>query len=74
MINNDVIMDFEYNTSGKPIKIIVADLGTVNVTYDNRNEIERVESPEGYKVTMQITQAYQNLLDIVKPANLDYNL
>jgi hypothetical protein len=74
MINDDVIMDFEYNTSGKPIKIIVADLGTVNVTYDNRNEIERVESPEGYKVTMQITQAYQNLLDIVKPANLDYNL
>ena len=74
MKNGETTMNMEYNAIGKPTKIAIKDVGEINVTYDNNGEIERVDSSDGAKMTLLVTQSFQNLLQIVKPANLDYNL
>ncbi|KQC33335.1 hypothetical protein AAU57_08420 [Nonlabens sp. YIK11] len=74
MTNGDKTLTFEYNSKGKPIKIMMKDIGMVNVIYKSNGAIERVESPDGHRMALQITMAFQNLIAVTKPANLDYNL
>ena len=65
---------FEYNSIGKPIKINMKDIGAINVTYDENGKIERVESQEGHKMALQVTQAFQSLLQLVKPSGVNLNM
>ena len=37
-------------------------------------EIKNVESKAGQKMALQVTQAFQNLLSIVRPAGVNLNL
>ena len=68
------ILSFEYNASGKPVEISMAKVGKINVAYDNYGEIKRVDSKAGHKMALQVTQAFQNLLTIVKPAGVNLNM
>lgn len=65
---------FRYNALGKPIEIEMVKVGKINVAYDNYGEIKRVESKQGHKMALQVTQAFQNLLAIVKPAGVNLNM
>ncbi|MEE9408424.1 MAG: DUF6531 domain-containing protein [Polaribacter sp.] len=67
-------LTFEYNKIGKPIKIKMKDVGAINVTYDEYGEIERVASEDGHKMALQVTQAFQNLLALVKPSGVNFNM
>ncbi len=67
-------LDFEYNSLGKPVVITMEKVGQINVKYDNYGDIKRVESKSGHKMAMQVTQAFQNLLSIVKPAGVNLNM
>ena len=67
-------LTFEYNKLGKPNKIVLKDVGTINVTYDNSGEIERVESESGHKMALQVTQAFQSLLQLVKPSGVNLGM
>ena len=67
-------LSFEYNAQGKPVKISMDKVGTINVEYDNYGEIKRVESKAGHKMALQVTQAFQSLLAIVKPAGVNLNM
>jgi hypothetical protein len=40
------------------------------VTYGNSGEIKKVDSPAGRKIAMQVSSAFQNLLEIVRPAGV----
>jgi YD repeat-containing protein len=67
-------LSFIYNAQGKPVEIAMAKVGKINVKYDNYGEILKVESKAGHRMALQVTQAFQSLLAIVKPAGVNLNL
>src|SRR5690606_9171426 len=67
-------LSFKYNSLGKPVEIAMDNVGKINVDYDNYGEIKKVESAKGHKMALQVTQAFQNLLTIVKPAGVNLNM
>ncbi len=67
-------LSFIYNAQGKPVEISMDKIGKINVQYDNYGEIKKVESKAGHKMALQVTQAFQSLLAIVKPAGVNLNL
>jgi YD repeat-containing protein len=68
------VLAFKYNALGKPVEIEMEQVGKINVAYDNYGEIKKVESSAGHKMALQVTQAFQNLLTIVKPAGVNLNM
>jgi hypothetical protein len=40
------------------------------VEYTVTGEIKRVDSTAGRKIALQVTSAFQNLLDIIRPAGV----
>jgi hypothetical protein len=68
------VLSFKYNSLGKPVEIEMVKVGKIQVAYDNYGEIKRVESKQGHKMALQVTQAFQNLLAIVKPAGVNLNM
>ncbi|NVJ50470.1 MAG: RHS repeat protein [Gammaproteobacteria bacterium] len=68
------VMLFSYNAMGKPTKIILQGTGSIEVEYDSRGEITRVNSPEGHRMALQVTQMFQTLLSLVKPAGVNLNM
>lgn len=67
-------LSFKYNSMGKPVEIEMENVGIINVAYDNYGEIKKVESKAGAKMALQVTQAFQSLLSIVKPAGVNLNM
>jgi YD repeat-containing protein len=67
-------LSFKYNSMGKPVEIEMEKVGIINVAYDNYGEIKKVESKAGAKMALQVTQAFQSLLSIVKPAGVNLNM
>ncbi|MCC7441640.1 MAG: RHS repeat protein [Bdellovibrionales bacterium] len=63
-------IDFKYNENSKPVEITDPQLGTIRVSYSNSGEIKKVESTAGRKIALQVTSAFQNLLDIIRPAGV----
>jgi YD repeat-containing protein len=63
-------IDFKYNENSKPIQISDPKLGAITVSYTNSGEIKKVESSAGRKIAVQVTTAFQNLLDIIRPAGV----
>lgn len=63
-------IDFKYDANSKPVEISDPSLGTITVSYTNSGEIKKVESTAGRKIAMQVTSAFQNLLDIIRPAGV----
>jgi YD repeat-containing protein len=67
-------LGFKYNSFGKPVEIEMEQVGKINVAYDNYGEVKKVDSSAGHKMALQVTQAFQNLLNIVRPAGVNLNL
>lgn len=63
-------INFKYNENSKPVEISDPKLGTITVSYTNSGEIKKVESTAGRKIALQVTSAFQNLLDIIRPAGV----
>lgn len=72
--NSKKTLSFVYNSLGKPVKISIEKVGEISVSYDNYGEIKKVYSKAGHKMALQVTQAFQNLLSIVKPAGVNLNM
>ncbi len=68
------VLSFKYNAMDKPVEIEMENVGKINVAYDNYGEIKKVESKARQKMALQVTQAFQSLLSIVKPAGVNLNL
>ncbi|MGB0453609.1 MAG: DUF6531 domain-containing protein [Bacteriovoracaceae bacterium] len=67
-------LSFVYGGLGKPVEIAMSGVGKINVAYDNYGEIKKVDSKSGQKMAIQVTQAFQSLLAIVKPAGVNLSL
>ena len=74
MLQEDKSLLFTYNSYGKPIVIELEGVGKINVTYDKYGDIESVKSDDGHEIALQVTQAFQSLLSLVKPAGVNLNM
>jgi YD repeat-containing protein len=63
-------INFKYNENSKPIEITDPSLGKISVSYTNSGEIKKVESSAGRKIALQVTSAFQSLLEIIRPAGV----
>jgi len=67
-------LTFKYNAAGKPVEIAMSNVGKINVSYDSYGEIKEVKSSAGNKMAVQVTNAFKNLLSIVRPAGVNLNM
>ncbi|MBS1961895.1 MAG: hypothetical protein JST04_06750 [Bdellovibrionales bacterium] len=63
-------INFKYNESSKPVEITDPKMGTINVSYTNSGEVKKVDSTGGRKIALAVTSAFQNLLEIIRPAGV----
>jgi YD repeat-containing protein len=68
------VISFTYNKDSKPTEIKHSKLGSILVTYDSRGEVEKTDSPGGSAVGRQIVNAFQRLLDLIRPAGVTLGL
>jgi len=60
--------------TGRPGVVTRPGLGTINVSYKQNGEIDKVNSNEGPAVAMQVASTFNNLLEIIAPATAEvYN-
>jgi YD repeat-containing protein len=55
---------------GKPSVIEREGVGTIAVTYGKKGEVEKVASPAGPSVALQVASTFSNLLDLLQPAGV----
>lgn len=59
---------------GKPSTVESRGVGSINVSYKANGEIEKVNSKEGPVVAVQVAATFNNLLEIIAPANTQLKL
>ncbi len=64
-------LTISYNKVGKPVIIRLLGKGEIKVQYDEKGEISKVESKQGAKMAIGVTQAFQVLLGMVKVAGVE---
>jgi YD repeat-containing protein len=67
-------LTFRYNDSGKPVNIKLIGKGEINVEYDNQGEITKVESEQGSEMAIEVNNAFQALLGVVKIGGVDLSM
>lgn len=65
---------FKYNDIGKPTEIEHTAYGKITVTYTPEGAIEKVDSPSGQGVAVQVVSSFQNLLEVIRPAGVSLSL
>ncbi|OGQ15809.1 MAG: hypothetical protein A3B70_04455 [Deltaproteobacteria bacterium RIFCSPHIGHO2_02_FULL_40_11] len=65
---------FEYNELGKPTKITQEGIGSIMVSYNAAGVITNVKSTAGRKIAVEVTSAFQSLLDVIRPAGVSLNI
>jgi len=63
-------LSFQYNENSKPVEIRDTQLGAITVKYNNSGEVVSVDSKEGRSIASKVTSAFQNLLEIIRPAGV----
>jgi len=63
-------LDFKYDQNSRPVEIADPKLGIIKVSYKAGGEIDKVDSTAGQKVALQVTTAFQSLLEIIRPAGV----
>ncbi|WP_161539728.1 DUF6531 domain-containing protein [Paramagnetospirillum kuznetsovii] len=65
---------FTYNRDSKPTSITLRGGGAIKVEYDGKGEIASVKSDGGVAMALKVTQTFQSLLELVRPANVKVGL
>lgn len=63
-------LDFKYNENNKPVEIRDPKLGAIAVTYNNAGDVQSVDSKGGRDIASQVSGAFQNLLELIRPAGV----
>lgn len=61
---------FQYDNFSKPKLIKQEGVGAIEVIYDGKGNIQEVKSNGGRQIALSVTAAFQNLLEIIKPAGV----
>ncbi len=67
-------LTFKYNALNKPIQIKLIRKGEINVEYNQDGEIAKVESKQGAKMALAVTEAFQTLLAVVKVGGVGFGM
>ncbi|MBF0315686.1 MAG: hypothetical protein HQK50_07875 [Oligoflexia bacterium] len=67
-------MEFEYNIMGKPSKIVVEHLGTLELEYDNLGRVKAMKSPKGDAFINEIVAVIRAVVDTVAPVGINIGL
>ncbi len=59
---------------GKPSVVERPGLGAIRVSYKSDGEINKVDSKDGPSVAVQVASAFNNLLDIIRPAGVQIGI
>ncbi len=65
---------FTYNRDSRPTSITLRGGGAIKVEYDAKGEIASVKSDGGVAMALKVTQTFQSLLELVRPANVKVGL
>ncbi len=63
-------ISFKYTMGSKPAEIIQDGVGSIQVSYDKAGNIKDVKSKGGRQIAISVAAAFQNLLEIIKPAGI----
>lgn len=63
-------ISFAYNNASKPVEIRQEGVGAIVVVYDDSGNIKEVQPKGGKEVALTVTEAFQNLIEIIKPAGI----
>ena len=61
---------FKYSVNSKPSEISQEGVGSIQVTYDKNGVVKEVKSKGGRQIAFSVSAAFQNLLEIIKPAGI----
>ncbi len=61
---------FKYTNGSKPAEITQDGVGSIHVAYDKSGNIADVRSKGGRQIAISVAAAFQNLLEIIKPAGI----
>ncbi len=61
---------FRYTNNSKPSEIVQEGVGSIQVSYDKGGNIKDVKSQGGRQIAISVAAAFQNLLEIIKPAGI----
>ncbi len=61
---------FKYTNNSKPSEIVQEGVGSIQVSYDKGGNIKDVKSQGGRQIAISVAAAFQNLLEIIKPAGI----
>lgn len=61
---------FRYDRSNKPAEILQEGVGSISVIYDKDGNVQDVKSKGGREIAVSVATAFQNLIDIIKPAGI----
>lgn len=61
---------FKYAQGAKPAEITQDGVGSIQVSYDKGGNIKDVKSKGGRQIAVSVAAAFQNLLEIIKPAGI----
>lgn len=70
MLSANGELAFTYNKNSKPLTITLKGVGEITVIYAANGDIEKVDSSAGRKIALEVTSAFQRLLDILRPAGV----
>jgi len=63
-------ISFNYAANSKPTEILQEGVGSIQVSYDKNGNIRDVKSKGGRQIAVSVAAAFQNLLEIIKPAGI----
>jgi YD repeat-containing protein len=76
-VSNGQAITFNYNAQSKPVTIGLVLNGkpsaSIDVTYNDDGSIKNVDSDKGRPTALAVTAAFQELLDIIRPAGVTLN-
>ncbi len=68
------ILSFKYNSQGKPSEIEMQGRGTILLKYDNYGQVKKIDTKGNRETASEVSDAFQNLLAIVRPAGVNLSL
>lgn len=59
---------------GKPRSVERPGVGTLKISYKSNGELNKVDSPSGPTVAVQVAGAFNNLLEVIQPSGIDLGI
>lgn len=73
-IKSQRTFSLKYSPTGKPTTIDLSRIGTVQVSYDGYGEVKGLESSGGEPTALAVFEAFQSIVDLLRPAGINLSI